>query len=95
MAHKPILTEEGIVWSNNVDWSWIQNRWKKNIKEKISETIALTFEKSKQLGADVFGAFDIANKFHYKTIKNKFQTMEEFINELKLNVIVNISRLEF
>lgn len=88
---KEIQSEEFVKNPTNEEFEFI----KKNIKEKISETIALTFEKSKQLGADVFGAFDIANKFHYKTIKNKFQTMEEFINELKLNVIVNISRLEF
>ena len=62
--------------------------------EEISQTIAGTFEKSKELKADVFGAFDIANKFHYKKAK-KFDSMEEFLNVLKLNVNVEVSRLEY
>ena len=57
--------------------------------------IAKTFEKSKEMGADVFGAFDIANKFHYKSTKQNFGTMEEFLEKLKLNVEVDVLRLEF
>jgi len=68
---------------------------KTKIQEHISKTIAKTFEKGKELKADVFGAFDIANKFHYKKTKLEFDDMEEFLNSLKLNVQVDVSRLEY
>ena len=68
---------------------------KTKIQEEIAKKVAKTFEKSKELKADVFGAYDIATKFHYNKIKNSFDTMEKFIDGLKLNVIVNISRLEY
>ena len=67
---------------------------KKKIEEKISKMVASCFEKSKSLGADIFGAFDIANKFHYKKTKENYETMEEFLEKLKLNVEVKVSRLE-
>lgn len=68
---------------------------KSEIGNAISEKIAIAFEKSKTLGADIFGAFDNANKFHYSKIKNKYEHMEGFIQDLKLNVVVNVSRLEY
>ena len=67
---------------------------KKKIEEKVSKMVASTFEKSKSFKADIFGAFDIANKFHYKKTKSSFETMEEFLEKLKLNVEVKVSRLE-
>lgn len=68
---------------------------KSEMGNAISEKIAIAFEKSKTFGADIFGAFDNANKFHYTKIKNEYESMEEFIQDLKLNVIVNVSRLEY
>ena len=88
---KEIQSEEFVEIPSEEEFNFI----KEKISEKISKTIAKTFEKSKELGADVFGAFELANKFHYKDIKNKFFTMEEFIEKLKLNIIVNVSRLEY
>lgn len=67
---------------------------KSKIAEHISKSIATTFEKSKELKADIFGAFDIANKFHYKDVKNRFENMEQFLEKLKLNVDVKITRIE-
>lgn len=68
---------------------------KLQIQKTIAEKIAKAFEKSKTFKADIFGAFELANKFHYKKIKNNFETMEDFIDALNLNVIVNVSRLEY
>lgn len=68
---------------------------KSKITEHISKTVSKTFEKSKELNADVFGAYDIANKYNYKKTKSKFSSMEEFLESLKLNVDVQISRLEY
>ncbi len=68
---------------------------KTKMQEEISKKIVSAFEKSKEFKADIFGAFDIANKFHYTQTKGKFESMEDFLSKLKLNVKVNISRLEF
>lgn len=68
---------------------------KLQIQKTIASKIAKTFEKSKTFKADIFGAFELANKFHYKKVKNKFESMEDFIDALNLNVIVNVSRLEY
>ena len=67
---------------------------KKKIEEKVSKMVSVSFEKSKSFGADIFGAFDIANKYHYKKTKQNFDSMEEFLEKLKLNVEVNVSTLE-
>lgn len=88
---KEIQSDNFISSVSNEEFDFIKDE----LKKKISETIAKSFEKSKVLKADIFGAFDIANKFHYKETKNKFETMEEFLNALKLNVEVEVSRLEY
>lgn len=67
---------------------------KSKVAEQISQMVAKSFEKSKEIKADIFGAFDIANKYHYKNVKNKFNNVEEFLDSLKLNVEVDVSRLE-
>ena len=67
---------------------------KQKIEENVSKMVSSCFEKSKSFRADIFGAFDIANKFHYKKTKENFETMEEFLEKLKLNVEVKVSRLE-
>lgn len=68
---------------------------KDKLEEEIAKKVAKAFEKSKGIGADIFGAYDLATKFHYKEIKNRFTSMEDFIQKLKLNVIVNVGRLEY
>ena len=68
---------------------------KSKIEENISKMIVSAFEKSKDFGADIFGAFNIANKFHYAQTKGKFESMEDFLNKLKLNVKVRVLRLEY
>ncbi len=68
---------------------------KTKVAENISKTISITFEKSKELKADVFEAYDNANKFQYEKTKKYFNNMEEFLDALKLNVEVDVSRLEY
>ncbi len=88
---KEIQSEEFIEIPTEEEFEFI----KEKLSEKISRTIAVSFEKSKELGADIFSAFDIANKFHYKKTKKYYSSMQEFVDKLKLNVIVNVSRLEY
>lgn len=88
---KEIQNDEFIHSVSNEEFEFIKTK----TKEQISKTIAKTFEKSKELKADVFGAFDIANKFHYKKTNKNFDDMEKFLESLKLNVQVDVSRLEY
>lgn len=68
---------------------------KQEIKKYISSKISACFEKSKQIKADVFGAYDIAYKFHYKDTNKYYDTMTDFLDNLKLNVEVDIVRVDY
>lgn len=88
---KEIQSDEFVKNLNDDEFEYLKNQ----ISKKVAENVAKSFEKSKQLKADIFRAFDIAKKHHYeKTCKN-FSSMEEFFEKLKLNVNVNIMRLEY
>ena len=88
---KEIQNENFINGVSNEEFEFI----KSELEKKISQTIATSFEKSKELNADIFGAFDLANKFDYSQTKKNFETMEEFLKALKLNVEVEAKRLEY
>lgn len=68
---------------------------KSQIEKTIAEKIASVFEKSKALKADIFNIYDYAYKFNYNKIKNKYNSMEEMLESAKLNVEVNVNRLEY
>ena len=68
---------------------------KKEISNKISKNISACFEKLKSLGADVWGAYALAQKYHYKKTNETYNSRTEFLNALRLNVIVEIDRLEY
>ena len=88
---KEIQNEEYVSKITDEEFEFI----KEKIAEHISKNIAKAFEKSKEMKADIFGAYDIANKFHYKKTKHNFESMEEFLDRLKINVDVKVSRLEY
>ncbi len=68
---------------------------KQTIKEKVSELIGKCFEKAQTLNADVFKAYEIAYKYHYDTLMKYYDTPEEFVKNLKLNVDVRTQQLEY
>lgn len=68
---------------------------KEELKKAVAAKIAKAFDKSKELKADIFNAYSLAYKFHYKEVKNKYEKMQDFVEALKLNVNVNVSRLEY
>ena len=68
---------------------------KKELTKKISGDIAKCFEKSKNFGADVWNAYSIAQKYHHKTTNEFYGSRDEFLKNLRLNVIVEIDRLEY
>lgn len=88
---KEIQSDEFLATLSNSEFEHI----KSEIKKTIASKIATAFEKSKEMKADIFDAYDYAYKFKYGKIKNKFSTMEEFLDEIKLNVEVNVNRLEY
>jgi len=68
---------------------------KKEIMKKISGNISKCFEKSKSLGADVWGVYDLAQKHHYRITNQNYASRDEFLKDLRLNVVVEIDRLEY
>ena len=65
---------------------------RKNIADKVSKA----FDKAKENGADIFGAYEIAYKFNYEKVKNYYDfDASEFVKNLKLNVKVNINKLDY
>lgn len=88
---KEIQSDEFLATLSNSEFEHI----KEEIKKTIANKIATVFEKSKEMKADIFDAYDYAYKFKYGKIKNKFSSMEDFIDEVKLNVEVNVNRLEY
>lgn len=88
---KEIQSEEFVSIPTDEEFEFIKSK----LQEKISKAVALSFKKAYQLGADVFGAYEIANKFHYRKTINHFESMEDFLQKLRLNVSVDVQRLEY
>jgi len=68
---------------------------KKEIEKDTARKIAACFEKSRSFKADVFHAYDIANKFCYEKTNKYYRDMQSFLNDLKLNVEVEVVRLDY
>lgn len=86
-----IQSEEFIDAPTDAEFSEIKN----GLKKKIAENVSKCFEKSKELKADIWGAYLLAQKHHYKQTNMYYKNREDFLNNLKLNVIVEIDRLEY
>ncbi|MBQ7917456.1 MAG: hypothetical protein IJ310_01415 [Clostridia bacterium] len=86
-----IQSEEFIDAPTDAEFSEIKN----GLKKKIAQNISKCFEKSKELKADIWGAYLLAQKHHYKQTKMYYKNREDFLSNLKLNVIVEIDRLEY
>ena len=64
------------------------------LKKEIAKKVAGCFETTKGFGVDIFNAYDYAYKFAYKdTIK--FDSKEDFLNALKINVGVDVKQMEY
>ena len=86
-----IQSEEFIDAPTDAEFSEIKN----GLKKKIAENVSKCFEKSRELKADIWGAYLLAQKHHYKQTNMYYKNREDFLNNLKLNVIVEIDRLEY
>ena len=63
--------------------------------KQVTAAISKAFEKSKALKADMFSAYEHAYKYHYNTLKRYYDSPEEFISQLKLNISVEVQKLDF
>ena len=86
-----IQSEEFIDAPTDAEFSEIKN----GLKKKIAENVSKCFEKSRELKADIWGAYLLAQKHHYKQTNMYYKNREDFLSNLKLNVIVEIDRLEY
>lgn len=69
-------------------------KMKEDLKTEIKRQVGVCFEKAKSCGADIFEAYEKAYRFHYNKFKT-FASREEFLNALKLNVDVEIRKLDY
>lgn len=67
----------------------------KAMQQTIKNKVCKAYEKSKTLSADIFGAYNLAYRYKYNETK-RFNSMEEFLAELSINVEVKVvGGLEF
>lgn len=71
------------------------NLIKKEIENDTRKKVAACFDKSKSFGADVFHAYDTAMKYHFKSTTKLYNSMPKFLENLKLNVEVDVVRLDY
>lgn len=68
---------------------------KKGVSDAVSKQIATCFEKTKEFGCDIFNAYEKAYKWHYNKTLELFDSPEDFLKSLKLNVLVEIKQLDY
>ena len=70
-------------------------RIEKAIKAKVGELVSTCFEKAKEAGADIFHAYEIANKFEFNKTKSLYSSYEDFVKDLRINVETKIIKLDY
>lgn len=68
---------------------------KEGLSKEISKRVATCFKKTKETKADIFEAYEKAYKFHYKTTTKYYKSSSEFLEKLKLNVSVDVRKLDY
>lgn len=86
-----IMSNEIIASLTNEEFESVKNA----LAKKVSENIAKCFENSKKLNLDVFSAYEIAYKKHNKKTTQNFNSPKEFLEKLKLNVIVDVVQIDY
>lgn len=65
-----------------------------DLKNEIKARVEACFNKAKNSGADIFDAYEMAYRTHYKKTK-KYQTMQDFLNDLEIKVDVDVRKLDY
>ena len=70
------------------------NAVKKGVEERVKKEIEGCFETAKNFGHDVFNAYENAYKWNYNETM-KFASEKEFLESLKIKVIVCVKQLDY
>lgn len=65
-----------------------------DLENEIKKQVSSCFEKSKSCGADIFEAYEKAYRFNNKKF-DEFSSREDFLKQLKLNVDVEVRKLDY
>lgn len=67
----------------------------KAMQKELSRLIGVCFDKAKEIGVDIFDAYEIAYKYKYKETINRYKCVEDFLGDLKLSVNVLVQKLDY
>ena len=65
-----------------------------DLKNEIKARVESCFNKAKSLKADIFDAYEMAYRTHYKKTK-KYADMQEFLRNLEIKVDVDVRKLDY
>ena len=65
------------------------------LKEEISKKISACFEAAKQMGVDIFNAYDYAYKYKYKKTTSIYQNKTDFLKDVEMRVNVVVKQMDY
>lgn len=86
-----IVTDEIIASLTDEEYDAVKDA----VKKAVEKDVAKCFETAKGFGCDIFNAYELAYKFKYKATMKHYKTPEEFLNGLRLNVVVNVNQMDY
>ncbi len=66
-----------------------------DLKRQIQKNVEVCFKKAQSVNADVFDAYNMAIKFHYKKTKERFASREDFLKELSVEIKTDVQKLDY
>ncbi len=68
---------------------------KNALKKKVEDCVTKCFEDSKNLGVDIFNAYELAYKKEYKQTSTYYKDDTEFLKNLQLKVKVDVVQMDY
>ena len=86
-----IMTKDVIASLSDAEFDTV----KKGLTKEVTSRIESCFNKTKEMGHDIFNAYEIAYKKHYKQTTNNFKDYEDFLKQLQLKVEIDIIQMDY
>ena len=86
-----VLSDESVLRISPEEYKSVEKAFQK----ELSKEIGICFEKAKEMGVDIFNAYETAYKFNYKETNKRYKNVDNFISDLKLNVNVLVQKLDY
>lgn len=86
-----ILTDKIVNDVNYEEYSRIERA----IKAEVANLVSTCFEKAKSAGADIFHAYELGIKYHYGETMSNFDSYQDFVDKLRINVDTKIIKLDY